>query len=230
MRYRTFIHCEVLETPPIPALYDYFTGDDRWFSPTAGIARSDQTTEVSTDLLFPTGQVSPSMQFFGPTFGYDTAVSCLACQGFAVLPPEYCNWCVDPTARPGCSATAVAGQNFNVLRMFHSRVSPTEVKVDVKLVGYNPCSIPGGPAIDTIFTIRFRQYCEDEMLSLMEYKIDPGGMHDGFPWHELYLNNQRIYHYDPCATGSSPLSLEGAPEIAIDNPPQLLEWRAVPGQ
>lgn len=139
---------------------------------------------------------------------------------------SYCNYNVDYYS-PICARTAVAGSNGNVLSMTYDRVSNNEVAVHVVGSGHNPCVLGVAPAVDVQFTIRFRQLCS----GVMEFMIDPGGTHDGFPWHELYLNDIPVYRWDPCMSGTNPNALFPPMEVSITtgvNIQNLNQWNPVP--
>ena len=58
----------------------------------------------------------------------------------------------------------------------------------------------------------------------MQFRVS--GQHDGYPWHELYINGVLFYAHDPCATGEGFGSL--GPPMEHDLPPDLSVWRPVP--
>ena len=68
----------------------------------------------------------------------------------------------------------------------------------VRIFGLN-----AAPEINGDITITLRQYCGKPPI----YKIE--GQHDGFPSHEVYINQTAVHLYDPLVTGNTPLSLFG---------------------
>ncbi|RDD61010.1 hypothetical protein [Ferruginivarius sediminum] len=69
--------------------------------------------------------------------------------------------------------------------------------------------LPGSPDIDahiTVFLLR-----EGDNVRARVY-----GTHDRFPAYELYVNQRRIYAYNPVAAGNGPTSLSGSSDQRID--------------
>jgi hypothetical protein len=101
------------------------------------------------------------------------------------------------------------------------------------LVGHNPCvSLESSPGIDVHLEIEFRQLCEGGAWKPIEYRV-ASGQHDGFPWHEMYINGIAVYTFDACTMegGPSVMSLFGSGEInMLLREPALGQWRPVPGQ
>ena len=229
--YKTFIAPEVITAPANPLLDDYFRGDDRWFGD-SGSSRSSQSTTVTLDPSSATGQYDTPSQLFGSTVGYDEESDVTPCTHCA---PPYGDWCLVTGATPGCSKVANPGQNGNVLSVVHPpRVSDTEIMVLIDVVGFNPCGHVGVPGIDAHLTIHFRLVNPNGA----EFRLY--GSHDGFPWHELYINGVLVYKHDPCCTQEGPWSLPGSGEwfykpkdendqchIPITGTP-LDQWQPVP--
>ena len=229
LEYKTFIHCDAIDTGINPFLYDYYKGDNRWFDLLGGSSRSFQIIRVTPDPSRPTGLVGPTIQGFGQTQGFNGAAACTACPPpwVGVLP--YCNWCINQP--PACALTAVPGGQ-NVLQLTPSRVSPSEIRCVVRLAGSLECAPQSvTPAIDSAFVIRFRRLCTGGVLGPLEFKIDPGGSHDGFPWHEVILNGTLVYAYNPCATLSNPNNLFPPSDVSIATGvggTNLNTWNPVP--
>ena len=238
VRYKTFIAPDAVVTPPHPDLLDFFAGDNRWFGYDAMPSRSLQYTLVTVDPSILNGQSTSPTNEFGTTMGFgdhpdgSDVTSCAHCA------ESYGDWCLKASATAECIETAVAGQNGNILSIQHSRVSETEVKVQINLVGQNPCAAdivgPDAPPIDAHLTLHFRQLCTDGTLQTMEFRLY--GTHDGFPWHELYINGTAVYTHDPCCTHEDPDSLFGSGDhnyetndLCHSQSPPLNEWRQVPG-
>lgn len=244
IEYRTFIAPQAIATPNLASwLWPFYAGDGRWFGG-GGTSRSSQTTAITLDPGNTTGQVGTPSQGFGTTRGYDDdpefsdVFQCEFCSpDFA----DYDDWCLAAGATPGCTATAVAGVGGNVLSIQPPlRVSSTQVQVQFDLVGYNPCAT-AVPAIDAHFSVAVRQVCDDLNVNVLkppEFMVV--GSHDGFPWHELYINGFRVYAHDPCCTQEDPTSLFDLignwnyetidachPAFQDDRP--LNEWQPVPG-
>ena len=78
---------------------------------------------------------------------------------------------------------------------------------------------------------------QNGVLQPMKFRLL--GDHDGFPWHELFINAIPVYQHDPCLTADTPNSLFpflGNYPFEYDaNHPALLpsgipldEWQVVP--
>lgn len=66
-----------------------------------------------------------------------------------------------------------------------------------------------------------------------------GGLYDGYPWFEVYLNGSPIFFHDPCVTGEGPFSMFPPMEHSFEaddpqHPPPtgipIWGWQVVPGQ
>jgi len=238
IRYKTFIAPEVVVTPWNPKIDDFFAGDNRWFQYEGGSSRTYQSTSVTVDPRNEDGgKVGTPTNVFGQTRGYDDepdgsdVTACPHCAG------DFGDYCLLPDASVNCTMTAVAGQNGNVLDVVHNRISDSEVTVHFDVVATNPCASgiygPDAPPIDAHLTIHLRQLCVDGVLQPMEFRLY--GTHDGFPWHELYVNGTKVYDHDPCCTQETPWSLFGvgdhvyeASDLCHLQTPPLNEWRLVP--
>ena len=229
--YKTFIAPNAIASP---TGFKFFEGDNRWFS-TGGNSRTFQGASVTVNPAIASGLAGSPSNAFGPTFGYQNdpagsdVIACTHCAG------PYGDWCIAPGASRECVDLAQIGQNGNVLQVSSTRINDSEIRVNVNAVGYNPC-LTGAlvPAIDANLTIHFKQECLSGVLEPMEFRLY--GTHDGFPWHELYLDGNGVYQHDPCCTGEGPLSLPGEGEHDYEaadachlTSPPLDQWRQVPG-
>jgi hypothetical protein len=175
---------------------------------------------------------------FGETRAYDDnpdGSDVTACQHCAL---PYGDWCLAPGASAECIATAQAGLNGNVLSIAHERIDQSEVRIDLNLTGFVPCGAqPLTPAIDAHFSAFFKQICQSGSLGPMQFKVL--GDHDGFPWHEMYINGVAVYLHDPCCTMDTPTALFGGsgeyhfdtddPETECDDGQVLGNYQQVPG-
>ncbi len=240
IRYKTFIAPDVVEVPADFASYDYLKGDNRWFGYAAAPSRSFQSTWVTVNPYTASGKAGPKTQMFGETRGYDDDPDGSDLTPCAHCALSYGDWCLAPGATAECIDTAQAGLGGNVLSITHQRVNQSEVRLDWNLIGFVPCGYqPVTPGIDAHFTVFFRQICNAATLGTMQFKVV--GSHDGFPWHEMYVNGILVYQHDPCCTGEDPTSLFGSgeweyqPRDANDlcHDPLLGQplqtWQSVPG-
>lgn len=221
IQYRTFISPDVIETDPNPVIDDFHQGDKRCFGffehddETMPSSRSFQRTVVNVCPVVPRGEVLDELvRRFGQSDSFEDdpdgsdVESCTHMCDDCSFPDG--QWCLLETADHFCEDTAMEDWR-NKLDVIHNRVSDNEVTVRFDVVGFNPCEI-SAPAIDAHFKIHFRQVCSAGNTGSIEFKIADGGLHDGFPWHELYLNGHLVYKHDPCCTGEGPGSLFGPGE------------------
>ena len=109
--------------------------------------------------------------------------------------------------------------------MTGTRIDQDTIRVRIDVVGANPCVT--GPAIDVHVDVYVRQICGPNGLAPPEYRVE--GMHDGYPWHELYINGTAVYFYDPYVWGGSPSSLWGDGDWNVHwTVPAIANWRPVP--
>jgi len=200
IRYKSFILCPVIATPPNPLLYDYFKGDGRGFQYAGGTSRTNQAAQVTANPANTAGGlVGSPFGAFGATFGYDDDPT-----GSDVVPiPPYCMGIAPGAGPDGYSGVYSHGRSRAERKRAHvhvpaggSTTPPTTSASADGPCGYNPC-MTVGPAIDAHFTFEFRQPCVNGVLQPMEWRLT-NACHDGFPWHELYLNGVEVYRFDAC--------------------------------
>lgn len=235
VRLRLFIAPDAVELPAAFWLYDFDEGDNRWFNYAAMTFRSFQQTSVTLGPAYPDGgPVGSATNLFGTTRAFyddpdfSDVVPCPHCAG------SYGDWCLVAGATAECAATPIPGQGGNVLTIQHTRVSGSEVKLRMDAIGYNGCEGGQVPSLGATLTVHFRQVCQGGTLGPMEFRLY--GEHDGFPWHELYMNAVGVYGHDPCCTNEGPGSLfppmewdfEGTDTCHFTQTP-LNQWQTVPG-
>ncbi len=79
-------------------------------------------------------------------------------------------------------------------------LAPKKVSITCRCEASNPL-VTGAPAISYSIVI----IIDKTDPAAPKYSIT--GTHDGFPAYVIYINNKRVYQYDPLATGEGPLSL-----------------------
>lgn len=160
--------------------------------------------------------------FYGATHGYEDFQ--VADLGPSAAP---CQYRISPADQvPSCSLTAGGGLTFEYTRI--SLTPAFEVKLHIGLAGDNPCI--ASCSIDASIDIWFRQRCQDGILSPLEFRAS--GQHDGFPWHEIYLNGQAVYVFDVFDHNTGPFTLcPPFNQWLLDRPEAgLAQWQPVPGQ
>lgn len=248
IRYKTFIACNAVTTGSIPGIIDVFAGDDRSFGYAQETSRSLQSYFVSVNPMMVPGHMIDGLRgtkaTFGQSLGYnDEPANVMICPPGQVC-PSFCTHCITPTATPECTDTASSGMTG---QLFH--VDETLAELQVALVGTNPC-VSLAPAIDGHMVFQFRQVYDPATGALgpMEWRLKPESQigelhnHDGFPWHEVYLNGIEVYRFDACIgpgipgetwPGPDPGSLWPPAEISVFGRPEysnLDTWQTVPSQ
>jgi len=215
--YKTFIRCDAVGTLPAPWLYDYYAGDNRTFSYTNDASRSYQRAFHS--FVYPTsGRLVVGPQIFGVSRGFDDDpdASDIFDPGVGQPGCPQCQYEIRSAATAECTATASPGVAGNVLTMRLTSSSPARDVIDIDLAGYDPCASLV-PAVDSELVLRLRR----TKSGSLEYRLT--GLHDGYPWHELYLNGTLVLSHDPCVTGDDPFSLFDIFEYSVNVP-----WSPVP--
>ncbi len=224
VRYKTFIYCPVIEGPVNPFnAADYFEGDDRGFQYDDGTktSRTFQEGQVTVDPRVTDGQVGTPTMYFANSEGYaDDKVADL---GPSAAP---CRYRISPAnAVPVCDLPGVGALTFPSTRV--SLTPAFEVKLHIGLSADNACIASCN--ISASIDIWFRQRCEDGILYPLEYRAS--GQHDGFPWHEIYLNGQVMYLFDVFRWNQGVFSLcgLGSGEWPLNYAyPGLDSWAPVP--
>jgi hypothetical protein len=185
--------------------WDYFNGNDRWFDSDWGASsKMKLKLRVTVDPTEDDGLIDDSLAAeFGTSRGYEDedlndVEACEHCAG------SFGDYCLKDTATPECEATDQVGVDGNQLQAVVVRESTDLIKVTITAHGANACANVAA-AIDFYGVIYIQQVCDGESLGPVEYWYL--GNHDGFPWHELYLDGTMVYNHDPCQTGDTPFSL-----------------------
>jgi len=234
--YKTFISPPAIAGPKLA--FDY-EGDNRCFSSTATPSRTRQHVTISLDpAVAPNGIVGTPTMAFGTTVKYDAI--------YGATGTTNCNGCVSdarfitPLVPTACTATPVSGVAGNLLSVDSMRLGTGELEVQLDQAAKNMCVVPlsASPAIDVHLTIQFRVACSQfGDPPVVQFRL--WGTHDGYPWHELYINGVPVYWHDPCLGQNSPWSLYGSTGDRCYSCPTsfnfapwgqpLDEWHQVPG-
>jgi len=232
--YKAFIGCDVIPLTLSGIPVYFFKGDNRGFGYSLGPSRMYESFTGSLDPVYPNGDVGLTTGLFGATQRFDNEGNndVNVCLGGPVC-PSYCQYCKSPTATAECTLVAVSGSGGNLLSvLFQPRPNLSTLQMQMDLVGHNPCLL-AAPAIDVHMVLQLQQICIGNALGPLEYRL-VSGFHDGFPWHEMYINQIPVYLFDPCAIGTpDPNHLFGSGDIDMLNSsqyPGLGQWRPVPGQ
>lgn len=190
--YKTFIQCEVIRDPFSSQVW--WGGDGRSFNYTSNQFRTKNRIVITDNPEHSTGIISP----FAPAVGISKAFDA---NDVIPLGPGDCAWGLgaNPTVNNSCQHNL---PDSNLLDMFiESTPDSCERKLKIK-VHANNCLLPGSSAIDALYDLFIKTFPD----GTLKYKIV--GDHDGFPWHEFYLNgNNRVHSHNPAVTGEGLLSL-----------------------
>lgn len=231
--YKLFIAPSAIRSAPIPfvplvAEHAFYAGDDRGFDYESSDARTLQRLYVTVDPAVPSGIVNkPAESVINVTRGYDDeppgsdVTPCQHCYPTSILRPLLGRWCLTKGATPECSQRAMVGVGITKkLSMSVERIGSDHIRARIEIIVGNPCEPFADPADVDLF-IDIRQSCNQGRVSPVTYRLT--GVHDGFPWHELYLNGVAVYLHDPCVTEDDLTALLGDPEYAFPGRWQRLE-------
>ena len=195
VKYRMFIPSPLIDAPT-----SVFGGDGRDFSYSGGSSRGELTAIVH---LTPGGGIS-SIDTLDRHWSESTEYNSSDAHAVAGKPSWWLekNAGAQPIAR---AALAVSDDNLNIYvgatgttRSIQATIEQASL-LTIEAAGSLPLSSVA-PAIDVDMSLLIR-------ISGGRVEVKVQGEHDGFPCHELYVNRQRIYSYDPVAVGSSPTAL-----------------------
>ncbi len=195
LKYRMFIPSPLIDAPTA-----VFGGDGRGFSYSGGESRGEITVRVR---MTPGGGVA-GVDLIERHWGESTEWRSADSHSVAGKPSWWleANEGAQPIRRDTLAASddnlrVYVGAPGTVRSITAMAEGASIVTIDAS--GSLPLSSVA-PAIDAVMTLFIRVSGDS-----IEVRVD--GEHDGFPCHELYVNRQRIYSYDPVAAGSSPSAL-----------------------
>jgi N-acetyl-anhydromuramyl-L-alanine amidase AmpD len=207
LRYRVFIPSPVIKGPmsaydlgPIASGED-LSGDNRGFSYDKGTSRAEITARLTLDAAGGVTSLTTVDRRWGESKAYDSSYT----YHVAGMP----EWWLDKQAglEPVRRATLPADDdNLSVSRGASTTqrsilaITSQSSVVSIKVAGALPLISPS-PDIDADVCVYLKRGSDGGMEAMVV------GDHDGFPCHELYLNRQQVYAYDPVAAGNDPSNL-----------------------
>jgi hypothetical protein len=205
VRYRVFIPSPAVKGPPG---MDDFGGDGRGFSYDGGTSRGEITAIVNLTEGLGIDSITVSDRHWSESTAYDGNDT------FHVAGKP--DWWLDKRDRATPTERATLRATEDNLRIYSGVPAHRGVRVvaehasavTVVFEGSLPLSRVA-PDIDADVSILFRN-----RNGLIQAKAL--GSHDGFPAHELYINGEKIYRYDPVKAGKSPKSLFGTADRDVD--------------
>ena len=212
IKYRAFIPSPAISGP----YFDNFHGDGRGFSYSGGTSRGEVTFLVDVG---PGGAVSNlrySDRHWSPTSQYSSSDT------YAVAGKP--SWWLGLNAGATPNNTATCPTSDDTLRAYIGGTGTTANVlamaerasiVSVTIAGSNPL-LTGSPDIDADVSILLRR------TSSGGIEAKAFGSHDGFPAHEIYVNGNSLYTYDPEAADNGPSALLPPEDISVDT-----SWQSV---
>ena len=195
VKYRMFIPSPLIDAPTA-----VFGGDGRGFSYSGGTSRGELTANVR---MTPGGGIA-GIDLVNRCWGESTEYNSGDTHAVAGKP----SWWLDKNDGASATNRATLAASDDNLRIYAGAPGTTRAiqatveqaaLITIEAAGSLPLSSVA-PAIDADVSLLIRASGDR-----VEVKVQ--GEHDGFPCHELYVNGQRIYSYDPVAAGSSPDAL-----------------------
>ncbi|WP_199857819.1 N-acetylmuramoyl-L-alanine amidase [Erythrobacter sp. EC-HK427] len=222
IKYRMFIPSPIIAGLP---LIGDFGGDGRGFSYSAGSSRGEMSAIVEVTPGGGIAAVRSIRRHWEPSTAYDRDET-EAVSGKPDWWKQKKHSGVRPTSSRGLT---VSDSNMRIYRgapgTFRSVFSMTSNSSPVTMMASgNNVLVPGSPNIDADVTIYFRRNANGQV------EVKAMGDHDGFPAHEIYVNGQRIHHYDPVAHGGTPNSLFPPSDRDVDTSWTIVSPRTSSGQ
>lgn len=207
VKYRMFIPSPVINGPP---LGDDYGGDGRGFSYDAGTSRGEITAIVHLTSGLGTRRIELKDRHWGESTAYDSDDT------FHVSGKP--DWWLDKREGARVTERATLAASDDNLRIYPGSPGQRGIRimaenasaVTIEAEGALPLSRIA-PDIDADVSVLFRN-----RNGVIQAKAL--GEHDGFPAHELYVNGEPLYRYDPVAAGNGPTSLLGSGDIDVDTP------------
>ncbi|HVG66624.1 MAG TPA: papain-like cysteine protease family protein, partial [Gaiellales bacterium] len=207
IRYRAFIPSPLVKGPnsdydlgPIASGED-FSGDNRGFSYDQGTSRAEITATFMLDADSGISGLTTVSQRWGESKAYDSS--------YTYHVDGKPDWWLDKHAgvEPVRRATlAVSDDNLSITRGASTTqrsilaVTSQSSVVSIKVAGGLPLISPS-PDIDADICVYLKRGPDGGIQAMVV------GDHDGFPCHELYVNRQQVYTYDPVAAANDPSAL-----------------------
>jgi N-acetyl-anhydromuramyl-L-alanine amidase AmpD len=207
IRYRVFIPSPLIQGPNSDydlgrlASGEDFSGDNRGFSYDQGTSRAEITATLMLDADSGISGLTTVSRHWGESKAYDSS--------YTYHVDGKPDWWMDRHAglEPARRATlAVTDDNLSISRGASTTtrsilaMTSQSSAVSIKVAGALPLISPS-PDIDADVCVYLKRGPDGGIQAMVV------GDHDGFPCHELYINRQQIYTYDPVAAGNDPSNL-----------------------
>lgn len=213
VRLRLFIPSRAVLVPFGPAGFSGFDGDNRTFSFADGTARADIWVDVDNSPFTQT-PITVKKRAFGQSAMYvvEKLVDVLGKPSWwkAVRKDPF----LQIEAPPDAVATAtVTDETLSVTGRLEP--GPFGLVPNVRVSFHVAATLPLEPLAPPI-------NCDLDVLvsatgtPFVTFSVK--GAHDSFPAYELYIQQRRVYSYDPEAAGSTPLGLAAVGNVLVDIP------------
>ncbi|MFA8440279.1 YiiX/YebB-like N1pC/P60 family cysteine hydrolase [Yoonia sp.] len=216
VKLRVFIPSPALPAPP----NYYFSGDNRGFQYSGGTSRAEIHAKVRLiNAASGTAQITSAHRSWGATKQYDAG----SVRHVAGKP----DWWYDTIGDPRVLDRGRLDDNdsnLNITARSHSmegsEAGASYGKFRLYVDGGIPLMTSLAPNINAQLDLELRRGASGVLMAQVT------GNHDGFPAYELYVNGQRIHHYDPVTHNETPNALFGVwnGERSVNVP-----WRDVQG-
>ena len=199
IKYRMFIPSPAIKGPWLSD----FGGDGRGFSYAGGTARGEIVAHVDVTPGGGIANVSTVSRHWGESTAYDGDDT------FEVSGKP--DWWLGKRSGANPKERETLPVTDDNLRIYTGAPATTRnitgflenaSVVTIHAAGHNPLITPS-PDIDVSASVLIRRNSSGAV------EVRAMGKHDGFPAHELYVNRQRIHHYDPVAHDNGPSALVG---------------------
>lgn len=202
VKLRVFIPSPALDAPWLTGTR-YFSGDGRGFAYRGGSSRAEIHAKVSlTSAASGRGSVVSSTETWGETKEYrERDVRHVRGK------PDWWFELIDDPSPIDRGRLAASPSNLNFTSREHDFSGGESGASYGRFRFYVDGGIPLMPSITP--NINADLYLDLKRGASGQLLVRLEGNHDGFPAYELYVNGQRIHHYDPVAAGKSPMALGG---------------------
>jgi N-acetyl-anhydromuramyl-L-alanine amidase AmpD len=208
IKYRVFIPSPVIAGP----LRNYdlgrltsgedFSGDNRGFSYDQGTSRAEITATLTLDADSGIAGLTTVSRHWGESRAYDSS--------YTYHVDGKPDWWMDkhaglepvrrPATLPASDDNLSISRGASTLQRNILSVTSQSSVVSIRVAGALPLISPS-PDIDADVSVYLKRGPDGGIQAMVV------GDHDGFPCHELYINRQQIYTYDPVAAGNDPSNL-----------------------
>ncbi len=219
VKLRVFIPSPALDAPWITGTR-YFSGDGRGFAYSGGTSRAEIHASVTlTSAAEGRASIASNSRVWGESKEYASSD--------VRHPAGKPDWWYELVGNPSPIDRAtlqLTDSNLNFSAVQHDfaggETGASYGRFRLQVDGGLPLMPSVTPNINADLYLDLKRGASGQLLAQLT------GNHDGFPAYELYVNGQRIHHYDPVAAGKSPMALGG---LGDGDRRVNIPWRDVQG-